>query len=189
MTPSLVDGDHASCSRVGGAMRRESARLSQHAQLLDDALDDISGWDGTDPTDHIPSPIAGLSPIVGLPAIADLLRVLRASAEDLDRAGAALQRYATDLAESHELGRRAELRVEGAGLILTGTRVIEPWGPATAQEAERRRAQVPSVQARVDLAMAHVGRARGRLEREMTQLTEDFSGHRTSRALCSTREA
>jgi hypothetical protein len=34
---------------------------------------------------------------------------------------------------------------------------------------------VPEVQARVDLATAHVGRARGRLEREATRLTEAFT--------------
>ena len=152
-------------------MRRESAQLRQHTQLLDDALGDISRWGGpsTDSTDSATT-------IADLPAIADLLRVLRASANDLDQAGAALQRYATDLAESHELGRRAELRVAGAGLILAGTRVIEPWGPATAQEAECRRAQVPGAQARVDLATAHVGRARGRLARELTRVAESFSG-------------
>ena len=102
---------------------------------------------------------------------------MRATADDLDEAGATLQRYATDLAEGHELGRRAELRVQGAGLLLDGTRVIEPWGPASAQEAERRRALVSEVQARVDLATALVGRARGRLGREMTRLAESFSGH------------
>ena len=119
--------------------------------------------------------------------IATSLRALRATADDLDEAGAALQRYATDLAEGHELGRRAERRVEAAGVLLEGTRVIEPWGPASAQEAERRRAQVPEVQSRVDLATAHVGRARGRLEREMARLTEAFWAH--SREAHSARQA
>ncbi|HEY5246961.1 MAG TPA: hypothetical protein VIJ15_00720, partial [Dermatophilaceae bacterium] len=41
MTGSLVHGDHVSCSRIGGAMRWESSRLSQHAQALDDALADL----------------------------------------------------------------------------------------------------------------------------------------------------
>jgi len=108
--------------------------------------------------------------------IAASLVALRAIADDLDRAGAAVQRYATDLAEAQELGRRAEVRVVAAGLLLEGTRAIEPWGPASAHEAERRRAQVPEVQARVDQATAHVGRARGRLGREVTRLTEGFSG-------------
>ena len=177
MTGSLIHGDHISCSRVGGAMRRESSRLHQHAQSLVDALDDLAAREGPDSD----------TSMTGEAAIATSLRALRATADDLDEAGAALQRYATDLAEGHELGRRAERRVEGAGLLLEGTRVIEPWGPASAQEAERRRAQVPEVQSRVDLATAHVGRARGRLEREIARLTEAFWAH--SREAHSARQA
>jgi hypothetical protein len=173
MKAPLIHGDPVSCSRVGGAMRRESSRLRQHAQSLDDALGELAAWDG---------PVAD-GAMTAIAAIADSLVALRATADDLDRAGAAVQRYATDLAEGHELGRRAELRVVAAGLLLEGTRVIEPWGPASAHEAEVRRAQVPEVQARVDLATAHVGRARGRLGREVTRLTEGFSGH--SRAVRS----
>jgi len=169
MTESLVHGDHVSCSRVGGAMRRESSRLRQHAQSLVDALSEISSA----------GPEAAAPPAVirATESVAKTLWAMQATADDLDEAGAALQRYATDLAEGHELGRRAEQRVAGAGLLLEGTRVTEPWGPASAQEAERRRAQVPEVQSRIDLATAHVGRARGRLQREMTRLTERFSAH------------
>jgi hypothetical protein len=162
MTAALVHGDHVSCSRVGGGMRRESSRLRRHAQSLEDALGELAQWEGAE-ADAV------------RPAIAASLGAFRATALLLDEAGAALQRYATDLAEGHELGRRAELRVESAGLLLDGTRVIEPWGPASGQESERRRGQVPDVQARVDLATAHIGRARGRLAREITRLSQAFS--------------
>jgi hypothetical protein len=177
MTAHLIRGDQVSCSRVGGAMRRESSRLRLHAQALDDALTDLAPPESPD----------ARTLAAALAAAATSLQALRASADDLDEAGAALQRYATDLAEGHEMGRRAELRVEGAGLLLEGTRVVEPWGPASTQEAERRRSQVTEVQSRVDLATAHVGRARGRLEREMTRLTRSFSAH--SRAAHSARLA
>ena len=166
MTATFIHGDHASCSRIGGAMRRESARLRQHAQSLDDALAEVAACEG-------PDAYAALSAVT---AITGLLVALRATADDLDQAGAAVQRYATDLAEAHELGRRAQLRVIAAGLLLDGTRVAEPWGPASAHEAELRRAQVSEVQARVDQATAHVGRARARLGREVTRLTEHLSG-------------
>jgi len=178
MSANLIRGDHVSCSRVGAVMRHESALLRQNAQALDDALGDLEAWAGTQ-TDSPGADVGALA------AIAAALQTLQAAADDLDKAGAVLQRYATDLAESHELGRRAELRVDGAGLILSGTRVIEPWGPASARDAERRRAQMPEVQARVDLATAHVGRARSRLARQMTRLAEDFSRH--SRAAQSAR--
>ena len=165
MTATFIHGDHVSCSRVGGAMRRESSRLRQHAQSLDDALGDVAASESPD-ADAL---------MAAKTAITSSLMALRATADDLDRAGAAMQRYATDLAEAHELGRRAQRRVESAGLLLEGTRVVEPWGPASAHEAEIRRAQVPEVQARVDRATAHVGRARGRLGREVTRVTETFS--------------
>ncbi len=167
MTLSLIQGDHVSCSRLGGAMRRESSRLLQQARSLDDVLVEYAAWEGPD---------ADLTRAVSAAAV----RALRATADDLDEAGAALQGYATDLAEGHELGRRAALRVQGAGLLLDGTRVTEPWGPASAQEAEQRRARVPDVQARVDLATTLVGRARGRLLREMTRLSQSFSAHSES---------
>jgi hypothetical protein len=177
MTAALIHGDPVSCSRVGGAMRRESSRLRQHAQSLDDALGELAAWNGPD-ADGAMTTIATIAATIAASLVA-----LRATADDLDQAGAAVQRYATDLAEGHELGRRAELRVVAAGLLLEGNRVIEPWGPASAREAELRRAQVPEVQARVDLATAQVGRARGRLGREVTRLTECFSGY--SRAVRS----
>lgn len=174
MTGSLVLGDHVSCSRVGGAMRRESSRLSVHAQLLSrslaDALEDpcVAHCTGAQ---TVPNPTASIVRIRGS------IRALSAAADDLDAAGAALQRYATELAEGHELARRAQRRVEGVGLLLDGTRVLEPWGPASSQEMEYRRARAPEVQARVDLATAHVGRARARLRREMTRLSASFSMH------------
>lgn len=168
MTVSPIHGDHVSCSRVGGAMRREASRLLEHAHSLDDAFGRLDVWEGPDAD-------------ATRAALAHTVRALSATAADLDAAGAALQAYATDLAEAHELGRRAALRVHGAGLLLDGNRVTEPWGPAGAQEAEQRRAKVPEVQARVDLATTLVGRARGRLGREMTRLGQSFSEPLSSR--------
>lgn len=169
MTAILVHGDHISCSRVGGGMRRESSRLRRNGQFLEDTITELAAWEG-------PEAAAARTSFV------DSLSVLRAAADLLDDAGAALQRYATDLAEGHELGRRAELRVQSAGLFLDGTRVVEPWGPAGAHESELRRALVPELQARVDLATAHVGRARGRLRREMARLSQGLGDGASSGA-------
>ncbi len=97
-------------------------------------------------------------------------------AADLDRAGAALQRYATDLAQAMELARRAEAAVRAAGLELEGTRVVEAWGPTSAETAERRRALLPECQARVDRATSMVGRARAALQRHAAELVPAFAG-------------
>jgi hypothetical protein len=172
MTPVLIHGDHVSCSRVGGSMRRESSRLRQHALSLEDALRELVGWTGADAES---GQVAAAAAARALKAAGAAAQALKAAADDLDEAGAALQGYATDLAEGHELGRLAELRVHEAGLFLEGTRVVEPWGPASAEDAERRQTQVPLVQARVDLATGCVGRARSRLRREMRRLELDFA--------------
>src|SRR5665647_2767326 len=49
MTASLVHGDHVSCSRVGGGMRREASRLRQHALSLEDAIGELVVWKGPGP--------------------------------------------------------------------------------------------------------------------------------------------
>ena len=72
MTAILVHGDHISCSRVGGGMRSESSRLRQHAQLLDDAVTLLAGWEGPDAAAARTSCVASLG-------------VLRAAADLLDR--------------------------------------------------------------------------------------------------------
>jgi hypothetical protein len=60
--------------------------------------------------DHVPPPCRRL------PALADVR----------GEAGLALQRYATDLAKGHELGRRAQRRHKSASLLFKGTRVVGP---------------------------------------------------------------
>lgn len=94
MTVPLLYGDQVSCSRVGGVMRRESSRLRQRAQSLEDAshapdreFGALAAWQGPD-ADAVRD------------VIAKAVRALRATAQDLDDAGAALQSYATDLAQA-----------------------------------------------------------------------------------------
>lgn len=152
-------------------MRRDSERLNRHAQSLVDTLDDLAAAAGL----NRPAPPTPCSRT--LDTLLSSVRALRGTADDLNEAGSALQRYATELAEGHELARRAQRRVKDAGLRLEGTRVLEPWGVASDEVAQRRRAEVPHVQARVDLATAHVGRARARLAREMVRLTASLPTH------------
>jgi hypothetical protein len=159
----LVRGDAVSCSRVGGAMRSDAARLLHRQQTLERSVRELRG---------APDPRAqALRGSVGEQA-----RLLGLVAADLDRAGAALQRYATDLAQAMELARRAEVSVRAAGLELEGTRVVEAWGPTSAGTAGRRRALLPECQARVDRATSMVGRARATLQRVAVELVPAFAG-------------
>ena len=128
----LVRGDAVSCSRVGGAMRSDAARLLHRQQTLERSVRELRGARGPQ--------AQALRGSVGEQA-----RLLGQVAADLDRAGAALQRYATDLAQAMELARRAEASVRAAGLELEGTRVVEAWGPTSAETAERRRSPAAGV--------------------------------------------
>jgi len=163
VTDPLVRGDAVSCSRVGGAMRSDAARLLHRQQTLERSLRELRGARG---------------PQVGAisRSVAQQVQQLGSVAADLDRAGAALQRYATDLAQAMELARRAEDSVRAAGLQLEGTRVVEAWGPTSAEAAERRRALLPGCQARVDRATSMVGRARATLQRVAVELVPAFAG-------------
>ena len=168
MTEDVVLGDPASCSRLGGAMRREAAQLTQRVATLSGAGHELRHWQGQ----------AGASARERLDA---QLATLAATARDLDEAGAALQRYATDLAEARELGRRAADRARQDGLRIVDGRVLEAWGPASAEEARRRQALIPENQARVDRVASMVGRSRAHLQRSCEQLTLTLRGR--SRAL------
>ena len=97
-------------------MRSDAARLLHRQQTLERSVRELRASRG-------PEAVALRT------RIAEQARLLGAVAADLDRAGAALQRYATDLAQALELSRRAEESVRAAGLRLEGTRVVERVGP------------------------------------------------------------
>lgn len=129
-------GDPASCSQLGGALRRQSELVGTLAQAPE-----------------------------ALPAA-------RTIAGRLDSAGAALQRYATELAEVHDAVRSIGAEVTASGLELDGWTVVEPWGPTTAEIAGRRRAAMRSAQERLDAVRAQMARCRASLERTAAAVTE-----------------
>ncbi|MGZ4628563.1 WXG100 family type VII secretion target [Oryzihumus sp.] len=159
MTDPVVLGDPAGCSRLGGAMRREAAHLTDRAATLARTGAGLAQWRGpagSAARDRVTVALTGMA----------------ATAKALDQAGAALQRYATELAEAHEQGRRTADRAARDGLRVVDGRVLEAWGPATSEEAERRRALVPEHQARVDRLSSGLGRSRAKLQRTCEELTQ-----------------
>ena len=145
-------------------MRREAAHLAERVATLSGAGQELVDWQG-------PAGAAARERLSGQ------LACLVATARALDDAGASLQRYATDLAEARELGRRAAERAGQDGLRIVDGRVLEAWGPATTEESERRRALLPENQARVDRVASMVGRSRAQLQRSCEQLTVALRGH------------
>ena len=99
----------------------------------------------------------------------DLLRILLLR---LDRAGEACQRYAQDLTAAQQGLRRLALDVEGAGLVLDGLAVAEPWGVASAEAASARRQRLPELQQRAERLGAAAARARGALRRALDEGTD-----------------
>lgn len=168
MSAELVRGDPGSCSRLGGTLRREAARLSERRRALAQAESELATWQGS-----------AADAVTG--RVQAQLHALAATAQRLDEAGAAVQRYATELADAHEQARRVLVRVRDDGLDVVEGRVREPWGPATSEEADRRRALLPEAQARVDRVVTQLGRARHTLQRTAADLTEALAAH--SRAL------
>ncbi len=100
---------------------------------------------------------------------ADLVRALLLR---LDRAGEACQRFAQDLAAAQRELRRLALDVEGAGLVLDGLTVAEPWGVAPAEVAAERRRRLPELQRRSERLGATAARARGALRRALDEGTQ-----------------
>jgi hypothetical protein len=104
--------------------------------------------------------------------VADLdahLRLLDATVDRLDAGGAALQRFAQELAEIAESARRLEGSAQAAGLVLDGLRVVEPWGVLTTELAQQRNRAQPQLQRRADRLASQLGRARTVTARAMTE--------------------
>ena len=149
----LVVGDPASCSALGGTLRRRAAALRERRTALRLSVSGVMGWTG---------PAAD--------AFADRIRVQLGEVEQmaghLDDVGAALQAYATDLAHAREQGARAIEAAEGSGLLVDAEGAVRPRpGLATVEVAELRRSAVPFVQHQVDGANGEARAAANRLRR------------------------
>ena len=147
-------GDPGSCSQLGGALRSNAARLLTLRTELTERMDRLR----RDPAEAA--------------TVADLdahLRLLDATVDRLDAGGAALQRFAQELAEIAESARRLEGSAQAAGLVLDGLRVVEPWGVLTTELAQRRNRAQPQLQRRADRLASQLGRARTVTARAMTE--------------------
>lgn len=151
-----VGGDPASCSRLGGMLRSESARLVRQRE-------------------RVGAPVAVLSRHAAsgeaLRRVEREVRLLESTADLLDLAGAALQRYAQELAEVSESARALRAEAARRGLEVAGWRVVEPWGVSSAERASCRQSAIPALQARADRLATQLGRARAALARTLTECT------------------
>ena len=147
----VVQGDPASCSALGGALRRRAAALHERRTALRNSISGLMGWTG---------PMAD--------ALAERLtlqlREVEQMASRLDDVGAALQAYATDLAHARQQGDLAADAAARGGLQIDDDGAVQPLpGLASVEAAGRRRAAVPQVQHQVDGARGEARAAAQRL--------------------------
>lgn len=158
-----VTGDPGSCSQLGGALRSHAARL---LSLREDLVSRSS---------RVLRPGGQTSDAELAGDLDAQLRLLDTIINRLDDGGAALQRYAQELAELAEAIRRLEAEATAEGLVLEGLRVVEPWGVLTTELAQQRHRAAPALQQRADRLASQLGRARGATTRAMVQATQTLA--------------
>jgi hypothetical protein len=149
-------GDPGSCSQLGGALRSQAARLLPLREELHERIGDLRRT-------------AAPAGLVG--RLETDVALLDAVVDRIDAGGAALQRYAQELAELGEGIRRLEHAAAAAGLELDGLRVVEPWGVLSTELAQRRHRAQPELQRQADRLASRLGRARGVAARTMSETT------------------
>ncbi|GAB3065471.1 hypothetical protein [Phycicoccus sp. Root101] len=165
---TLVAGDPASCSRVGGSLRQLATALRSSGRAVHGAM--------ADPDLQRPGTVVARARrrLTGLDEAA------AAASDELDRVGAALQDHAADLAEALADVRALVARAEAAGLRETDGRLAPAWGvtgladaPADAGRDERRE----SLQAELDRLLAVLAARRRRLAAGMAASGSVLADH------------
>lgn len=158
-----LGGDPASCSQVGGSLRRIADGLRADAERVAGAFSELRGhWSG------------GAS--VRARHRADTLcGVARAAADELDQAGAALQAHAADVAESAQALRQVAERAASAGLRVVEGEVVPGWGVTgladPSRDAHRDEARM-ALQRDLDILIVQLGRRQSRLARAADAVTQ-----------------
>lgn len=131
---SAVAGDPASCSHLGGSLRRLATAL----RVADRTARDTQQVGEGVPAAPLPVRVRRRIDVLGAATVA--------AAGEVDRVGAALQSHAADLAEAVADGRRVEARASQAGLRIGDDGLVTAaWGvsgvadgAATAQQLVTR---------------------------------------------------
>ena len=165
---SEVAGDPASCSLVGGSLRRLATTLRTSGRATRAAL---------------AAPDLGRPGTVVARARRQLTGVddaAAATAEELDRVGSALQDHAADLAEAIADVRAVAARADSAGLQVADGRVVPAWGvigvadpPADSTREEQRRA----LQSELDRLLAVLAARRHRLASTVAASSSVLADH------------
>jgi hypothetical protein len=161
-------GDPASCSQVGGSLRRLAEGLRADADRAAGAFGDLRGhWSG--------------SVAVRARRRADALcTTAREAADELDRVGAALQAHAADVADSAHAVRQVAERAAKAGLHVVDGEVLPAWGVTGLADPSRdggRDEARMALQRDLDVLLAQLGRRQSRLARAADAATQSLAAY------------
>ena len=163
-----VHGDPASCSQVGGSLRRLASQLrAAGSRVQDTQAELVDEWSGR------------VSRTVGR-GTTTVVEATTAAAAELDRTGALLQDHATDLAESLQEVRALEERAHAAGLSVHDGRVIPRWGVSGLADHDAlaaREARRSELQSELDRVVLQLGRRRTRLTAALEAATALLADH------------
>lgn len=165
---SLVAGDPASCSRVGGSLRQLATTLRTSARAVAAAAADPE------------LPVRGSVGARAFRRVSHLSDASCFAADELDRIGSALQGHAADLAEAVADVRGLVARAEAAGLQVSDGRVAPLWGvsgladaPADAAREQHREA----LQSELDRLFAVLAARRHRLAASVSASSSVLADH------------
>ena len=165
---TLVTGDPASCSRVGGSLRQLATSLRTSGRATHAAL--------ADPTLRRPGTVVARARRQ-LTALDDAAAT---AAGELDRVGSALQDHAADLAEAVADVRALTARAEAAGLRVAEGRLAPVWGVSGLADAptDASRAEQSTVlQAELDRLLSVLAARRRRLAATVAASSSVLADH------------
>lgn len=163
-----LGGDPASCSQVGGSLRRIADGLRADAERVAGAFSVLRGhW-------------AGAASVRARRRADTLCGVARAAADELDQVGAALQAHAADVAASTQALRQVAERAASAGLQVVEGEVVPAWGVTgladPSRDAQRDEARI-ALQRDLDVLIVQLSRRQSRLARAADAATQALLSH------------
>lgn len=171
---SPVNGDPASLSQTGGALRALASRLRAAGRRAHVAFDDTTGGarGGLGRPDRLVTAARRQYDAVDAAAAA--------AAGELDRLGAALQAHATELAEALAHGRSIAARAQAAGLgVFDG--IVQPSmgvsGVADARATQSREELRSRLQAELDQVNVLITRRRSTLATALDTSRDLLAAH------------
>ena len=166
---SIVAGDPASCSHLGGTLRQLATRLRTTGGAAHDAFDH----------DDLVRP----GPVLrqARRRVDALDAATAAAAREVDRIGSALQAHSADLSEAVADCRRIATRAAQGGLrVGDDGRVATAWGVSGVADGEasaHQLAAVERVQAELDTVTALVAQRRHRLVAALRESQQVLATH------------